>query len=552
VNGPVAGISSFARAVVVQEKTAGTSGWAGRNSTLALPATVLTGERYTTSVYVRYSGSAPDMTVSLRMEFQNTAGTSAANFDSVDVELPSDEWVRLSVSGVASGSYSYIGWSLRDTTTGGVPENSVIDVTGLLVERTSSALPDSFFDGNSGTLTTSMDRIHAYSWTSTANASTSIDTLSIAPYAVGPLGVPGFARWIVDAPKSTGNSDLYYHSDTSGASGSSGDDITGSMWVRSSASVTVTPQVIPYNNGTPLTTISGTPVALGDGEWHRISATGTASGSFNRVRVVARLATGQTLQFGDIFDATSVLVDVDSAVLRPYFDGGVKQAGVEGETSWSNTPHDSQSSLLVRGAKMFGPVSLPISPNETTYQEAFQATSWSVSGSHSLGHTVTASPSTTTYLLPHGTSAGLTRLGMSAGESYTVSAFLNVPEEQPGTPDANARSIAVVVTGGGAPVFVSGSAPNTPGVYRLSVSFTLPAGATDVSLRLIHGADEGTLFWDNLMIEPGLVLSDQYFDGNSSYGVWDGAENDSTSFRDAIPEIKGATAEVSIRSAWIE
>src|SRR5690606_18726296 len=101
--------------------------------------------------------------------------------------------------------------------------------------------------------------------------------------------------------------------------------------------------------------------------------------------------------------------------------------GVEGDNSWSGTEHASQSSLLVRGVKMLGPVGLPIAPNETTYQSVFQATSWSIDGSRSLGHTVAASPSTNTYALPHGTASGLTRLGLVAGSSYTISAFVNIP-----------------------------------------------------------------------------------------------------------------------------
>jgi hypothetical protein len=552
VTGPIDGISNFARAVVVQAKTGGVSGWAGRSATHALPVSVVSGERYTVSIYVRYAGSAPDMTASLRMEFQTTAGTAAATFDSVDVSLPDSEWVRLSVSGVAAANYSYIGWSLRDTTAGGVPAESTIDITGLLVERSTSAMPGDYFDGNSQARTFTLDRIHSYSWSASANESTSIAELSVSPYATGPLEVFGLARWIVQTAKSTGNSDLYYHSATAGAAGAAGAAITGSMWVRSSAAVTVTPQVVPYDGVTPLTTITGATVDLSDGQWHRISASGTASGAFTRVRAVARLATGQTLQFGDIFDASSVLIDVGSSILRPYFDGEIKQDGVEGDNSWSGSEHASQSSLLVRGVKMLGPVGLPIAPNETTYQSVFQATSWSVDGSRSLGHTVTASPSTNTYALPHGTASGLTRLGLVAGSSYTISAFVNVPQAQPGTPGAGARSIALLVTGGGSPVFTSEQAPNAPGTYRLSVSFTLPLGATDVSLRLIHGATDGTLFWDGLMIEPGLSLSAQYFDGDSDFGSWSGTENDSTSSRPEIPAVLGATAEVMTRSAWIE
>jgi hypothetical protein len=145
---------------------------------------------------------------------------------------------------------------------------------------------------------------------------------------------------------------------------------------------------------------------------------------------------------------------------------------------------------------------------------------------------------------------------MTPGEAYTLSAYLYVPETQTGTLSANARKIALVVTapslGGGSQTLYSDQAPNLPGTYRLQLSTTLPGDTTNVELRLMHGATSGTLFWDGMMIEPGLSMSAEYFDGDSEFGTWLGTPQDSSSERPFIPEIKGSTAEVMTRSAWIE
>lgn len=560
VIGPIEGINSFARAVIVEPKTTGTSGWAGRDAATTTPATVLTGQRWTVSMYVRYAGEDTEMPITFRMEYQTVAGTSAASFDSAPILLPAGDWVRISISGIAAGNYSYIGWSIRDTTTAGPPANSIVDVTGLLIEKARVSADTSvgaYFDGSTNDTEMSLDRVHVYSWSSTVNASPSIAELTVLSSSSGPLGIEGYARWMALTDKTALTSDLYYHSAVAAASGTTSTPVVGSLWVRSSADVDVIPQVILYNNAAVVNTFTGgTPVALLDTAWHRISFSGTASGTFNRVRVVARLTSGEILHFGDVFDASSVLVDVGVSTLRSYFDGDISDTGVDGVLDWSGTDNASQSTLTVQGVKTFGPVSLPIASNNGTYQTAFQATTWSVIGSRALGHTVTASPSAETYVTPAGTASGLTRLNMVPGEAYTISAYLYVPATQTGTLSANARRIALVVTapslGGGTQTIYSDQAANVPGTSRLQLSTTLPVDTTNVELRLMHGATSGTVFWDGVMIEPGLFMSADYFDGDSEFGEWLGTAHDSTSSRPFIPEIRGSTAEVMMRSAWIE
>lgn len=755
VTGPTDAISSFARAVIVQPKTSGVSGWEGRSASVVTPVTVAAGERYSVSLYARYAGSSGSIPVSLEMAFQSVAGTDGSTRSSGTVNLTSGDWIRLSVSGVANVARSYIGWSLRSASGDIVPVDSIIDVSGVLIERietltspartnlfrdpfgrnesysetgttggaqttgtiianpsgsgflitapssgnwrsplrqftaaalttytvrmmlTSSATqtltlvyryntvgsstnsvtltpasltagvpfeyvatfttqsptpvvdgagisivnttfttgstvvvdgvvirqgtftaPDmqpfdgsttetstfayswtgseststsneyaivapttgSYFDGNTQPTPFSLDRIHAYSWAASATASASIAKLTVEAYAAGPLEVPGLARWQNIGTKTSGTAEMTYavvSSVSASATGVSGTYVTGSVWVRSTASVAATPVVRLYNNGSLVNTFTGTVSgSLADGAWQRISASGMATSAFNGVRVTAQLPAAQVLGREDVFDASSVLIDVGSSALRGYFDGGVKGTGSEGETAWAGLEHHSQSTLTARGIKLFGSVAAAMTSNNDTYQIVYQATSWSVYGDYSLGHTVTSSPTEDTYARPAGTASGLTRLGMTPGQTYTLSGFINIPAVQAGTLSSNARKIALLVTapslGGGSQVYYSDQAPNTPGVYRLSLTVSLPSDTTDVSLRLIHGAMSGTVFWDSVMIEPGSSMSADYFDGDSPFGEWTGTAHDSSSERPLIPEIKTATAEVMIRSAWIE
>lgn len=209
----------------------------------------------------------------------------------------------------------------------------------------------------------------------------------------------------------------------------------------------------------------------------------------------------------------------------------------------------------VDGVKSLGGAAEAMAVSNPTYQTAVRSGAWASTGSFSLEHAVTASPDTNTYALPQGSVTSLASLGMSAGNAYTVSSFVNVPAVQSGTPAANARSIELRVTAaslGGSVTYSSDQAPNVVGTYRLSVSVTLPADSTAVELRLVNGADTGSLYWDAMMIEPGTAMSIEYFDGNSPFSTWDGPQNDSASSRPYVPAVGTGTAEITTRSAWIE
>jgi hypothetical protein len=127
--------------------------------------------------------------------------------------------------------------------------------------------------------------------------------------------------------------------------------------------------------------------------------------------------------------------------------------------------------------------------------------------------------------------------GLVAGSTYTVSATVRLASVQTGSLHDNARRIVVHLGNSSpTPLFTTSSqAPNTPGVYRLSVTFTVPPSATRAQIKLYNGSPNASeiIWWDSLLLEQTNELRD-YFDGATPYAdpigyVWTGTANASTS-----------------------
>lgn len=136
---------------------------------------------------------------------------------------------------------------------------------------------------------------------------------------------------------------------------------------------------------------------------------------------------------------------------------------------------------------------------------------------------------------------GLVRHGLRAGRQYTVSGTLRIAAVQAATgAHVNARRI-VVIYKNAAGTYVeipSAQAPNAIGQTRLSVTFTLPAGFTEVFIRFFHGhVTADSVWWHSLLLTEG--TSTTYFDGNSGTGFlfsqaecgWDNLRGLSTSWK---------------------
>ena len=175
----------------------------------------------------------------------------------------------------------------------------------------------------------------------------------------------------------------------------------------------------------------------------------------------------------------------------------------------------------------------------------FNDATWSISGDGDSFNLL--SPTGSDSYLTVGTPAVPTLVfGTQPGKTYVFSATGNTKAAMSGTIGPYARKlVAIYRIGSGAYTVLASSAVtntiNTP--QRVSVEFTVPAGATEVLLRAYLGATVGAIRWDGFRLSekdtrPG-VDNTVYFDGDTtdttdySY-VWDGATGVSTSRRLAL------------------
>lgn len=127
---------------------------------------------------------------------------------------------------------------------------------------------------------------------------------------------------------------------------------------------------------------------------------------------------------------------------------------------------------------------------------------------------------------------GALRLGMEAGKTYTASGTIRLAAAQTGSLAGAARRLTAWYTVGGAHTRIdSSAAANAAGATRLSVTFTVPAGATAAWLRLYNGASTGNgdVWWDSIMLNEGSSAVN-YADGTSSNWLWSGTAHNSPSY----------------------
>lgn len=169
------------------------------------------------------------------------------------------------------------------------------------------------------------------------------------------------------------------------------------------------------------------------------------------------------------------------------------------------------------------------------------SSTWSASGNSSLSILPdSADTSNDTGATIAGSVTSLSGNGVTLvpGQTYTVSAVVYLPKAQgSGTFTGRARSIYFADSVDGwqsSPPFLV-AAPNTPGTYNLSLTFTVPTGATWAVVRLYHGGHyaDGPIYWDNVMMTTGSTKYN-FADGNSPGWAWTGTPNNSTSTGPAL------------------
>lgn len=175
-----------------------------------------------------------------------------------------------------------------------------------------------------------------------------------------------------------------------------------------------------------------------------------------------------------------------------------------------------------------------VESNTTNYAGASasvaQATAWAANGTRSLSVTPTSTTTTDSYAYLGGDSGNM-RLGMQAGKTYSLRATLNIPASLTGTLySGRALCLTAWQKNASGYSFRSSCAPNTPGTYPLSLTFTLDPTATEAFVRLYNGAYSGggVVYYDAVMLSEGSTTPN-YADGNTTNWVWNGTINNSTS-----------------------
>lgn len=211
--------------------------------------------------------------------------------------------------------------------------------------------------------------------------------------------------------------------------------------------------------------------------------------------------------------------------------GGISDFGDGTDVSWAGTAHNSSSIRKTLGMSSYTGVAgntAPISLIKNGVQSL---------GLMSSGGAVAQN----TWVSPGGDSGAL-RLGLVAGKTYTATGNLTLDGPLTGTLNADARSIvAYTKIGAGAVVATkSNVAPNAAGSTECSVTFTVPAGATEAYIRLMGGAGlgEGAVFWSNFNLFESSYTGVPFTgdDQNTSAVVytWDGTPNASASTKTAL------------------
>lgn len=175
--------------------------------------------------------------------------------------------------------------------------------------------------------------------------------------------------------------------------------------------------------------------------------------------------------------------------------------------------------------------------------DAVDATSWTTSGitmSFNGGWiTLTPNSANADSNIRSGGDTGGLRLGLEPGKTYTVSATVDTPVAQSGTLNNLQRCIAVFTkVGSNNYVSVLSEIGPVTGTKRLSLTFTVPTGASEAFIRFYNGASlgNGVVRWKDFLLEVGSSLNPFYsgdtVDELNTYS-WAGTRDNSQSIKKA-------------------
>jgi hypothetical protein len=227
------------------------------------------------------------------------------------------------------------------------------------------------------------------------------------------------------------------------------------------------------------------------------------------VNNVAPYVLRNDLLMGSI-DVDNILIE-EGSVAQPYFDGSTPASG-DFTYSWLTTANASisrQISTVVSGFLGTSSTSLVM----------VQSNDWNASGTKSVRIVpITSSTDTCVNCAPG--------FNLPVG-TYTILATLRITTPQTGTIDSRARRIVAYHSGQQA---MGPQSPNVAGIYQHRLTFKNLDQAAYQSFRLYNGASQGNgdVWWDNIMIVEGDYQGD-YIDGTMPFSKWTGTVNNSVS-----------------------
>ena len=496
---------------------------------VSFSSTTVANHPYYLSVWV-YAEEA----TSLRLSIASPAVTGTT------VSILADTWTRLSLPFTAdSTSTTY--------SIGTVGSTQPFYVDAVLLEQTT--VLREYFDGS-----TIDDLGWDYSWSGTANASTSIASALMAVVRRNLMANPSFgtntsdwyalgtsiARITSDAYVGTACLESTYTS-TSGSTATSanpsnvneGESVTFSVYVKDVDSSVQHRVNIEWYTGVDdyLGTVTGTATTISSSGWTRLSVSGTAPALtgyaiFNIVPVTA--------------PAVGTKIRIDAAlceyglVVSDYFDGSTGATGDAYINMWGGTAHASQSYAYGVGVSytgVFGSGALALQP--VIYQSKLE----SYSGSSSLG-AVIYGPQSGVYVYA-------TDVAPSA--TYTFSAWVKAPAGTEITAILRELDVDEQTIGSESSSITFSS--NT--WQRISVTKQFGPDAVFAEMPVIRSSNNGqtTVYVDAVQLEASSTAS-TYFDGDSDATTstwpvvysWNGSSHNSVSTREVGATLPSAGA----------
>lgn len=500
--------------------------------------TVTAGTTYTASIY-GYN-SAGHAAARCDILWYDSAGTFLTSNTSTPTAMAAGVWERrsLTVAAPASAARAIVlqTWSGGST----IPVGTTLGATALLFEAMPVML--SYFDGGF-----SPDSDMTAAFTGTANNSTSTLTGQLVSNASTSGQCAGISstQWA-----STGTKSLRQVPTT--ASNGSNTRIAGNSGSLSGSGVTfVAGNTYTITAKCRIGTVQGGTL---NSEARRITVTYNGTGgttvrtaqAANTLNAVTSLSVTFTLPA----DATSCdvlawngasagngdtwwddLLIVATQAAPAYFDGANGNGDADLTQSWTGTANASASIL-----------SGSLAVNTTgTGAAVISSTLWAWPGTRSLRIIPNTNASANGAVIA-GAAGSLTGLGVTfvAGQQYTIQATLRLIAAQAGSMHANARRISATMNGTGGGDFVSTQATNAAGETVLTLTFTVPADATNCRITLNGGtsAGNGDSWWDRVVLVTGAAVPG-YFDGVAPVRVRENLIRD--------PQI---TSAASVNNTW--